>query len=103
MINAQKFGKKQVVRATVHNELIADNRFVLVGRGIYALSEWGYKSGTVSDIIKDTLTGKKNGMKVDEIVKSVLAQRTVKKNTILINLQTKKSFKKISKDVYALK
>jgi hypothetical protein len=27
---------------TVHNELIKDARFVLVGRGTYALKEWGY-------------------------------------------------------------
>ena len=102
-INEQKFGKKKVVRATVHNELIADKRFVLVGRGIYALSEWGYKPGTVSDIIREVLSDKKNGMKVEDIVKDVLAQRTVKKNTILINLQTKKYFVKLSKDTYGLK
>ncbi len=102
-INEQNFGKKRVVRATVHNELIADNRFVLVGRGIYALSEWGYRPGTVSDIIKEALSQNKNGMKVDDIVKAVLSQRTVKKNTILINLQTKPYFKKISRDVYGLK
>lgn len=102
-INEQKFGKKKVVRATVHNELIADKRFVLVGRGIYALSEWGYKPGTVSDIIKGVLSDKIDGMKTEEIVKAVLAQRTVKKNTILINLQTKKYFTKSGKDIYKLK
>jgi len=102
-INEQKFGKKKVVRATVHNELIADKRFVLVGRGIYALSEWGYKPGTVSDIIKGVLSDKTDGMKTEEIVKAVLAQRTVKKNTILINLQTKKYFAKSGKDIYKLK
>lgn len=102
-INEQKFGKKKVVRATVHNELIADKRFVLVGRGIYALSEWGYKPGTVSDIIKGVLSDKADGMKTEEIVKAVLAQRTVKKNTILINLQTKKYFTKSGKDIYKLK
>lgn len=102
-INEQKFGKKKVVRATVHNELIADKRFVLVGRGIYALSEWGYKPGTVSDIIKGVLSDKTDGMKTEEIVKAVLAQRTVKKNTILINLQTKKYFTKSGKDTYKLK
>lgn len=102
-INEQKFGKKKVVRATVHNELIADKRFVLVGRGIYALSEWGYKPGTVSDIIKGVLSDKTDGMKTEEIVKAVLAQRTVKKNTILINLQTKKYFTKSGKDIYKLK
>lgn len=102
-INEQKFGKKKVVRATVHNELIADKRFVLVGRGIYALSEWGYKPGTVSDIIKEVLFNEKSGLPAEKIVDLVLKQRTVKKNTILINLQTKPSFVKVSKDSYALK
>jgi hypothetical protein len=101
-INEEKFTKKTVVKATVHNELIADSRFVLVGRGIYALSEWGYKPGTVKDIIANILSSKNDGMRSEEIVNEVLKQRTVKKNTILINLQTKKSFKKVGKDIYAL-
>lgn len=100
-INEEKFGKKKVVEATVHNELIADNRFVLIGRGIYALKEWGYEPGTVCDIIKNILQNK-GTMKAEEIVKEVLKQRTVKKNTILINLQTKPLFKKTGKDNYAL-
>ena len=100
-INEHNFSKRKVVRATVHNELIADNRFVLVGRGIYALSEWGYKPGTVEEIIKEVL--QKGEMKVDRIVEEVLKQRSVKKNTILINLQTKPFFKKISRDSYSIK
>ena len=48
------FGKKAHV-ATTHNELIKDPRFVLVGRGLYALSEWGYMSGVVKDVIKKVL------------------------------------------------
>ena len=102
-INEQNFGKKKVIRATVHNELIADKRFVLVGRGIYALSEWGYKPGTVCDIIRQVLEDKKEGMKTEEILEAVLKQRTVKKNTILINLQTKKYFVKTGKDAYKLR
>lgn len=102
-INAQNFGKKKVIRATVHNELIADKRFVLVGRGIYALAEWGYEPGTVCDIIRQVLETKKGGMKTEEILEAVLKQRTVKKNTILINLQTKKYFAKVGKDSYKLK
>ncbi len=100
-INEEKFSKKKVVKATVHNELIADDRFVLVGRGIYALSEWGYNPGTVKDIIKNILDVK-SPLKVDEIVSEVLKQRTVKKNTIIINLQTKPDFKKVGRDKYAL-
>ena len=101
-IAEQDFDKKNVVRATVHNELIADSRFVLVGRGIYGLSEWGYKDGTVADIIKDILTDKSNGLPADEIVSKVMKQRLVKKNTILINLQTKPFFKKLKNGHFAL-
>lgn len=102
-IALQNFDKKNIVRATVHNELIADPRFVLVGRGIYALTEWGYKEGTVADIIAEVLAKKPEGLAVDEIVKAVMEQRIVKKNTILINLQTKPQFTRITKDKYALK
>lgn len=101
-INGQNFSKKNVVRATVHNELIADNRFVLVGRGIYALAEWGYKPGTVQEIIRDVLMQNKS-MNVKDIIREVSKQRAVKKNTILINLQTKPEFLKVRKDEYALK
>jgi len=101
-ISEQKFDNKKVVKATVHNELIADSRFVLIGRGIYALKSWGYSSGTVADIIVHILENHQAGLTVDEIVKNVLKQRMVKKNTILINLQTKSVFKKLAKDKYTL-
>lgn len=101
-INDQNFSKKKVVRATVHNELIADSRFVLVGRGIYALSEWGYLPGTVQDIIREVLSENKK-MSIKDIVEAVSKQRTVKKNTILINLQTKPEFVKVGKDTYTLR
>lgn len=101
-INAENLGKKKVVRATVHNELIADKRFVLVGRGIYALTEWGFKPGTVKDMIMETLKKYPKGITATEIVNEVLKQRTVKKNTILINLQTKSNFIKVG-DKYTLK
>src|SRR3989344_450568 len=48
------FSKKAHI-ATTHNELIKDPRFVLVGRGLYALTEWGYKPGVVRDVIHETL------------------------------------------------
>jgi hypothetical protein len=89
------FNKKAHV-ATTHNELIKDPRFVLVGRGLYALSEWGYMSGVVRDVIKGILD--KNGpLTKDEIIKKVLKERYVKENTIMVNLQNPKFFKK-SKD-----
>lgn len=82
--------------ATCHNELIKDKRFVLVGRGLYALAEWGYASGVVKEVIKDII--KKYGpLTKDEIVDKVMKERYVKENTIMVNLQNPKYFKK-SKD-----
>lgn len=101
-IGEQSFDGKKIVKATVHNELIADERFILVGRGIYALKEWGYQEGTVADIIKNILADKSEGMTAPAIIEAVLKQRLVKKNTILINLQTKPFFKKSTKDRYVL-
>jgi len=87
--------------ATVHNELIKDDRFILVGRGLYALDEWGYKAGTVTDIIKGII--KKSGpLSKEEIVKAVLKERYVKENTILVNLQNRLYFKRNKEDKYVI-
>lgn len=39
-INEMQFDKKTANAATVHNELILDNRYVLISRGTYGLKEW---------------------------------------------------------------
>lgn len=97
---ANTFDKK-CHTATCHNELIKDPRFVLVGRGIYALSEWGYKSGVVRDVIKELL--KKNGpMAKTDIIDQVMKERYLKKNTILVNLQNTKYFKKNKAGFYTI-
>lgn len=94
------FDKKAHV-ATTHNELIKDKRFVLVGRGLYALTEWGYLSGVVKDVIKKVL--EKNGpMTKEQIIEKVLKERYVKQNTILVNLQNTKFFKKDKEGKYHL-
>lgn len=82
--------------------MIKDPRFVLIGRGIYALSTWGYKKGTISDIIKSILEKSDEPMTREEIVKQVLKVRKVKETTILLNLQNKKLFKKVDKNLYTL-
>lgn len=92
------FGKKAHV-ATCHNELIKDPRFVLVGRGLYALSEWGYLSGVIKDVIKKVLD-KYGPMTKADIVEKVLKERYVKENTIVVNLQNKKFFKKDKEGKY---
>ncbi|MEK7662033.1 MAG: sigma factor-like helix-turn-helix DNA-binding protein [Patescibacteria group bacterium] len=94
------FNRKAHV-ATTHNELIKDKRFVLVGRGLYALREWGYSSGVVRDVIREIL--KKEGpLSKENLVKKVLEKRYVKENTILVNLQNKSHFKKNKNGLYAL-
>ncbi len=99
------FNKKAHV-ATCHNELIKDSRFVLVGRGMYGLKEWGHTGGVVRDIITKVMnegaTGKNNSMNKDDIVKGVLALRDVKANTVLVNLQNPKYFKKYDGGYYSL-
>ena len=85
---------------TVHNELIRDTKFVLVGRGVYALSEWGYQPGQVRDIIFNTLKEVKKPLSKSEILKKVLKQRLVKENTILLNLNNKKYFLRDSQGRY---
>ncbi len=85
--------KKKAHVATCHNELIKDKRFVLVGRGLYALNDWGYEGGVVKDVIKNIL--KKNGpLTKDEIIEKVLKERYVKENTVVVNLQDTHHFKK---------
>jgi len=94
---------KKTYSQTVHNELIKDSRFVLVGRGIYALADWGYEPGTIKDIITKVLKGKNGPTDKNEIVNEVLNQRLVSKNTVLMNLNNKKYFDKDGKDKYFLK
>ena len=89
------FGRSAHV-ATCHNELIKDDRFVLVGRGLYALSSWGYSKGTVRDIIT-VLLEKEGPLTKSDIVKKVLKERYVKENTIGVNLQNPKHFKRDDK------
>ncbi|MBQ2638518.1 hypothetical protein IJF91_00410 [Candidatus Saccharibacteria bacterium] len=101
-IKDSDFRRKNVTIQAIHNELIKDSRFVLIGRGIYALDSWGYKKGTVSETISDILKQAKKPLTREQIVKRVLAMRKVKETTILLNLQNKKLFKKVDKNSYTV-
>ena len=101
-IKASDFKRKDVTTQAIHNELIKDKRFVLIGRGIYALKEWGYSKGTVADIISEVLKEAGEPLHRDEIVKRVLKSRFVKETTILLNLQSKAQFKRVAKATYDL-
>lgn len=94
---------KETHPQTVHNELIRDSRFVLVGRGIYALKEWGYETGTVQDIVFKILKEAKKPMSREKLLREVQKQRLVKENTILLNLANRKYFSRDEKGRYILK
>jgi hypothetical protein len=102
LINERKFDERIAYQETVHNELIKDQRFVLIGRGIYALSEWGYKKGVVADVIKEVLALSGKPLTREEIIEEVLKKRFVKRNTILVGLSNKKFFQKVGKDKYTI-
>lgn len=100
LINQHHKSGRRAFKETTHNELIKDSRFVLVGRGIYALAEWGYKPGVVADVIKEVLEKSGKPLTKDEIVAEVLKRRMVKKNTVLVGLSNRKFFKKVGKNQY---
>jgi len=84
--NIEKLFKRKTHPATTHNELIKDSRFVLVGRGLYALKEWGYEPGVVRDVIRAVI-GREGALTREEIVDRVKRERYVKDATIAVNLQ----------------
>ena len=96
------FDHKTAYPATVHNELILDDKFVLVGRGLYALSEWGYKPGVVADVICRVLKNCEYPLSREEIVEKVLDQRMVSKSTIHLALMNKEKFQKDEDGRYLL-
>lgn len=102
LIDQHKLGKKKAHPQTVHNELIKDERFVLIGRGIYALKQWGYEEGTIKDVLKGILEKSEKPLHRDEIVSEVLKIRKVKKTTVMINLNNEKMFQK-KEDLYSVK
>lgn len=101
-IKNSNFRRRDVTTQAVHNELIKDKRFILIGRGIYALAEWGYTPGTVADIIAEVLKHEAPLHK-DEIIKRVLVKRQVRTTTIVLNLQEKDQFVRVAKATYTLK
>jgi hypothetical protein len=89
--------------ATVHNELIRDERFVLIGRGIYALREWGYEPGEVKDIILKILKEERRPLTKEEILEKIKKQRIVKPNTVFLNLSNKEYFERDENGRYRIK
>ena len=100
-INKHAFDSKQAYPQTVHNELIKDDRFILVGRGIYGLKEYGYEPGTVREVIARLLK-EKGPLVSSEVVELVNENRIFKKQTILLNLQNRKHFKRLNNGQYTI-
>jgi hypothetical protein len=96
----EKLFNRQTHPATTHNELIKDGRFVLVGRGLYALKEWGYEPGVVRDVIKGILE-REGPLSREDIVDRVKRERYVKDATIAVNLQNG-TFTRLPDGRYAL-
>lgn len=88
---------------TIHNELIRNNEFVLVGRWIYALKEYGFTPGTVLDVIVEVLTKNGEPMKTEDIIKEVLKTRNVRESTIYMNLQNKSVIERVWRNFYTLR
>ncbi len=101
-INKVGFDEQKALAPTVHNELIKDNRFVLVGRGMYGLKEHGYEPGTAREVIAKVLKTK-GPLKPNDVVTHVNQQRFFKQNTILINLQNRTFFERMNDGRYRVR
>ncbi len=94
--------KKNINIQTVHNELIKDNRFTLIGHGQYALQEWGYTKGAIKDVIINILQASNSPLSEYEISQVAHKQRIVKDSTIHLSLSDKKLFQKTQDNKYIL-
>lgn len=101
-IDGARWSLRKTHPQTVHNELIKDKRFVLVGRGLYALKEWGYEPGVVRDILVSVLKRAGKPLSREEVVNLVLEKRMVKAPTVFLNLQNKTLFKKTDEGKFTL-
>lgn len=97
----QRLFNRKAHTATTHNELIKDERFVLVGRGLYALTEWGYSAGVVKDVLRDILE-QHGPLGREEVIAKVRKERYVKDNTIMVNLQDPAIFRRLNDGTYTL-
>ena len=93
---------RPVHHQTVHNELIKDENFVLVGKGMYGLKEFGLVPGTAREVIERFLK-QKGPLHADTVVELVLQERFFKPNTILVNLQNKKYFERLPNGQYTVR
>lgn len=101
-INKSGIAARPALSATVHNELIKDDRFVLVGRGKYALAEAGFVPGTAREVVHRILS-KEGPLQAPEVIEAVQKERLFKPNTILVNLQNRQHFVRNSDGTYQVR
>lgn len=101
-IKAKKIDEKKIHDEAVHNELIRKRDFVLIGRGTYALAEWGYIPGKMTEVIESILKREQRPLTKKEIINAVKKERRVKNMTVLMNLRRKEQFERIGRDKYQL-
>ncbi len=102
-INTYWGNKKEALPQTVHNELIKDSRFVLVGRGIYGLNNWGFPEGTVKEVIFSFLDKQVEPLDRELIIEYVLSKKQVKETTVKVTLADRKVFHKTNDGKFSLK
>jgi hypothetical protein len=102
LINDINFGTRRALIPTVHNELIKDDRFSLIGRGIYGLKEYGYESATAKEAISKVLN-EKGPLNSKDVVSHIGENYSFKQNTILINLQNKNFFERLADGRYKIR
>ena len=93
---------KMVSYQSVHNELIRDERFILIGRGIYTLRNSGYKSGPAKELIAEILKKAKKPLSRKDIIERVKKISLIKESTIISNLNNKELFTKNKEGKYSL-
>lgn len=101
-INKSGIAARPALSATVHNELIKDERFVLVGRGKYALAEAGYTPGTAREVVHRILSSE-GPLQAHEVIEAVQKERLFKPNTILVNLQNRQHFTRNQDGTYQVR
>lgn len=97
------FQDRKALSQTVHNELIKDQRFVLVGRGLYALIEHGYMPGTVGDVLIYILKKANKALSIEQIQKELFKERFISPSTVVFNLKANDCFEKLEDGKYILK
>ena len=103
LINGLGIDHKIASQGSVRNELIASDKYVLVGRGLYALSSWGYKPGKVKEVIVRILKQQARPMAKEEILSFVLKERFIKATTVHAVLSNRAWFEKLPGGEYNVK